>query len=230
MFNEMVLLITQRLFVCVVFLAFSGCANLYVEPYGHVTPDREEMSPGRNRAYLPLNAPSISQGYKPERKDVFTFDPRTEKEVSIHEGIDILFQSGTPVLATADGVIVDSYFEPFYGNRVTISHGKKEDGRFYKSNYFHLKKRFVKKGDIVKRGQQIGTLGMTGLLSAGFSHLHFEIRTAHQLDQRLTIPQNPHKFWADGIGKVTCYDKSKNYPEESFKTTYPVPCYEVDWR
>ncbi|NIP50349.1 MAG: M23 family metallopeptidase, partial [Gammaproteobacteria bacterium] len=176
------------------------------------------------------NAPSISQGYKPEPK---LRDPSTtinQKGMGVHDGIDILDESGTPVLAAADGVVESSSFGPLYGNQIVIAHGLNDDGLYYKTKYFHLQKRLVKEGDSVLRGQKVGTLGMTGLLSAGFAHLHFEVRTMQRPEQRLTQPVHPHKYWLDGPGLVTCFDKNREFPSTPFRTTYPVPCAGVRWK
>lgn len=214
-----------RLMVLVLFTLY-GCANLTTEPYGHVAKDSVKVSPEIDKIFLPPGAPSISQGYKPE-------DPNSgygQRNKSAHEGIDVLAHSGKPVLAAADGTVSSSFFEPLYGNQIVIAHGQNDDGLYYKTKYFHLQHRFVQAGDAVVRGQQIGTLGMTGLLSAGFSHLHFEVRTSPEADTRLTDPVHPHKYWIDGPGIVTCFDKDRDYPVRPFRTTYPVPCNGVRWK
>ena len=89
---------------------------------------------------MPENAPSISQGYRPQRIEL-----SGKNTSSIHEGIDIIAKAGMPVIAPAAGIVIRSYFEPFYGSRVEIDHGKDENGMFIKSRYFHLRKRLVKK-------------------------------------------------------------------------------------
>ena len=133
------------------------------------------------------------------------------------------------MIAPASGTVIKSYFEPVYGRRIVIEHGKDKTGLVIKTNYFHLKKHLVKKGDRVVRGQQIGLLGMTGLL-AGFPHLHFEVQVRNISEHPQFRPMNPHRFWADGVGIVTCFDNSKHWEEKPFKITYPVPCHGVDWQ
>lgn len=176
------------------------------------------------------NAPTISQGYKPEVERHIFNNPSGFRNVEVHEGIDIIANAGFPVLATADGIVSDAYYEPLYGNRVVLDHGENENGKFMESRYFHLQQRLVKEGDVIKRGQQIATLGRTGILSGGFPHLHFEVRARTKQSQRLSKPMNPHLFWSDGVGAVTCYDITKEYSEYLFRTTYPVPCLGVDWK
>lgn len=184
---------------------------MFVDPYGYVTADVEKVRKDRRPVQMPHNAPSISQGYRPKR---------LTGSSSGHEGIDIIGKSGTPVLAAASGVVSGSYYEFFFGNQVEISHGVDENGLPVMTRYLHLKERQVEKGDIVLRGQQIGSLGRTGLLAGGILHLHFEVRVGSGNNNSL----NPHRFWADGAGVVTCYDSNRQRHDLPFNTTYPVPC------
>lgn len=198
-----------------IFLA--GCVSMLVKPYGYVTVDAERVRPDRRPVYMPDNAPSISQGYRPKR---------LTGQRSGHEGIDIIDKSGTPVLAAAPGVVIGSYFELLFGSQIEIAHGVDEKGLPVKTRYLHLRKRLVKKGDVVVRGQQIGELGRSGLLAGGILHLHYEVRVGFGQNNSI----NPHMFWADGIGVVTCFDKNKHWYDLPFNTTYPVPCSGVDWQ
>ena len=85
-----------------------------------------------------------------------------------HSGIDYGLREGAPILASNDGVVIDSGSYTIHGNSILIDHGM---GII--SIYNHLDRRLVKKGDFVKKGRQIGTMGSTGL-STG-AHLHFGI-------------------------------------------------------
>lgn len=85
-----------------------------------------------------------------------------------HTGIDISAAKGTPVYATADGVVTRETPGGGYGNVIVISHGYS-----YKTLYAHLSKKAVKPGERVTRGQVIGYVGNTGL-STG-AHLHYEV-------------------------------------------------------
>ena len=96
--------------------------------------------------------------------------PITKKKSSFHKGIDIAAPRGTPVKATAPGVVKKSgYYNNGYGNLVVIQHADN-----IISYYGHLEKRYSKKGDRVKQGDVIGTVGATGRATG--PHLHFEIR------------------------------------------------------
>jgi murein DD-endopeptidase MepM/ murein hydrolase activator NlpD len=88
---------------------------------------------------------------------------------AMHAGVDIPGPQGTPVYATADGVIGRSGRFGGYGNLIAINHGKGIETR-----YGHLSKILVASNTRVRRGQLIGLMGSTGR-STG-SHLHYEVR------------------------------------------------------
>ena len=88
---------------------------------------------------------------------------------AMHAGVDIPGPSGTPIYATADGVISHAGRQGGYGNMVEINHGKGIATR-----YGHLSKILVSDNTRVKRGQLIALMGSTGR-STG-PHLHYEVR------------------------------------------------------
>ena len=91
------------------------------------------------------------------------------KKRKFHAGIDFTCATGTPIIATGDGVIQKvSKRRSGYGNSITIDHGFG-----YKSLYAHMSKIDVKRGQKVKRGQIIGYVGSTGTSTA--PHLHYEV-------------------------------------------------------
>ncbi|MBL7050101.1 MAG: M23 family metallopeptidase [Nitrospira sp.] len=207
----------------VLLLSLIGCTNYFVRPYGFSAPDAESVRGPRRGNVVPDNAPSVSQGFHPEKEDI------NSKEEAGHEGIDILGKTGTPVISPADGVVIKSHYAPFFGNRIVISHGIDERGRYIQSRLVHLDKRHVKVGETVVRGQQIGELGSTGML-AHFPHLHFEIRAGNRSDQAVSEPVNPHIYWVKGAGLVTCFDRAVKWAKEPLRLTYPVPCKGVQWQ
>lgn len=90
----------------------------------------------------------------------------TEK---MHKGIDFKAPLGTPVVATADGVVIKAeHFKSGYGKHIIIRH----DDQF-QTLYAQLSAMEVKEGDEVKKGQAIGAVGNSGT-STG-SHLHYEV-------------------------------------------------------
>ncbi len=208
------------LFICILLLLLlNGCIGRFTQKYGYVAGDIETVREDGKLVFIPDNAPSTAFGFFPDLEK----DNKPQRTKN-HNGIDIIADIGTPVIAPASGVVIGSYFEPFFGHCIVISHGRRYEGLFIKSNYFHLNKRWVQKGDTVVRGQVIGELGRTGLLAGGAPHLHFEIRGSETLHQPLTRPLNPHRFWYDGPGIVTCFDPGRNWDDSLFRTTYPVRC------
>lgn len=97
-----------------------------------------------------------------------------------HKGFDIANRKGTPILATADGVISFAGSKGLLGNTVVIDHGHGMVTR-----YGHLDKIAAKRGKAVKRGDKIATMGNTGR-STG-PHVHYEIHLNG-------IPVNPEKY------------------------------------
>src|SRR3546814_421307 len=87
----------------------------------------------------------------------------------IYKGIDIPGPVGTPIYATADGIVSRSGRAGGYGNLIEINHG---DG--ISTRYGHMSKLIVEPNQRVRRGQVIGLMGSTGR-STG-SHLHYEVR------------------------------------------------------
>lgn len=93
----------------------------------------------------------------------------------LHTGVDFAMPIGTPVYATADGVVNDAQFSTGgYGYLVKIDHSFG-----FMTYYAHLNKMVVRKGMFVKRGQLIAYSGNTGR-STG-PHLHYEIRFLGQV-------------------------------------------------
>lgn len=122
----------------------------------------------RTKASIPSRQPvenvSLSSNFG-SRSDPFNGQRR------MHQGIDIPGPIGTPVYATADGVVRRAEWANGYGNLVEISHGNGLETR-----YGHLSKLIAQPNERVRRGQLIGLMGSTGR-STG-SHLHYEVRIA----------------------------------------------------
>lgn len=101
-------------------------------------------------------------------------------EKEFHNGLDISARIGTAIVAPSDGVVASVGKSYGYGNMITINHGYG-----LKSKYAHLSKSLVKKGESVKRGQQIALMGNTGR-STG-PHLHYEVHLKG-------VPVNPLRY------------------------------------
>ena len=108
---------------------------------------------------------------------------------AMHAGIDLAGPLGTPIYATADGIVGRSEWNSGgYGNLVELNHGQGIQTR-----YGHMSRRLVEAGTRVRRGQLIGLMGSTGR-STG-SHLHYEVR----IDGRAV---NPIPFMQSGTQLV----------------------------
>ncbi len=103
--------------------------------------------------------------------------------VQMHQGLDIAARPGTPVKATAEGVVIYSGWKSDFGKLVTIDHGYG-----YRTRYGHLSKIYVKNGQRVKRGDTVGAVGSTGR-STG-PHLHYEVKVRG-------LPVNPKTYLLD---------------------------------
>lgn len=90
-----------------------------------------------------------------------------------HRGVDYAANSGTPVQATGDGVVVSRRWSDTYGRVVDIRHANG-----FLTRYAHLRAwaRGVSKGARVAQGQVVGYVGMTGLATG--PHLHYEMHTS----------------------------------------------------
>lgn len=86
-----------------------------------------------------------------------------------HNGVDIPAPRGTPIYATADGIVGRAQRLGGYGNYVEIEHGNAIQTR-----YGHMSSYIVRSGQQVKKGDVIGYVGSTGR-STG-NHLHYEVR------------------------------------------------------
>ncbi|MEJ7926955.1 M23 family metallopeptidase [Sphingobium sp. AN641] len=120
----------------------------------------------RSTAYIPSGRPVAKLVLTSNfgvRSDPFNGGAR------MHKGIDIPGRIGTPIYATADGIVSRAGWASGYGNLVQISHGNGMETR-----YGHMSKLIVAANSFVRRGQIIGLMGSTGR-STG-SHLHYEVR------------------------------------------------------
>lgn len=88
--------------------------------------------------------------------------------VEAHKGMDIAGPPGTPIRATADGVVKLAGWAGGYGKVIVVDHGMG-----YSTRYGHNRQILVKNGDRVKRGQIIATMGETG--NATGPHCHYEV-------------------------------------------------------
>jgi murein DD-endopeptidase MepM/ murein hydrolase activator NlpD len=147
-------------------------ARSYQETLGALETNRERLD--RTPSVEPIDvAYAISSTYG-WREDPFT------GEDNYHYGIDFRAPQGTPVRATAAGVVSFVGERSDYGLMVTIDHG---DG--VETKFAHLESAQCREGESVHRGDIIGTLGSSGR-STG-PHVHYEVRVNG-------VAQNPARY------------------------------------
>ncbi len=111
--------------------------------------------------FLPLNGNVTSEfGYR---------DHPISGNKRFHAGIDIAAPMGTAIYSAFDGKVIKADYDKWNGNYIKIEHENN-----IMTVYCHCEKLLVKKGDVVKAGQKIATVGSTG--SSTGPHLHFELR------------------------------------------------------
>lgn len=111
---------------------------------------------------MPLAGARLTSGYGMRNHPVLRKRRR-------HKGVDLAAPTGTPVYATADGMIGRADWFSSYGLYISIDHGADMETR-----YAHLSKLAVAAGERVRKGDLIGYVGSTGR-STG-PHLHYEVR------------------------------------------------------
>jgi murein DD-endopeptidase MepM/ murein hydrolase activator NlpD len=114
------------------------------------------------------------QSYFGNREDPFN------GHQAFHAGIDITASTGTPIHATADGIVKSAGWYGGYGKLVVVDHGNGVE-----TYYAHMSRVDVIPGQEVRMGQTVGGVGSTGRVTA--PHLHYEVR-------RFGSPQNPYRY------------------------------------
>ena len=180
---------------------------------------------------LPYGAPKIISDF--HSRTGVKGKPRGYK----HQGIDIGGPNGTPILAAANGIVVETDVGKCWGPTIVINHGTDQTGKPLIAAYGHLGDILVEPGQNVRRGQRIARLNNnfnTYRCAAGVRHLHFQIGRKHRSGPKGSYwghvkyledgkkATNPHLFWANGPGKVTCFRAGTRYPAGTL--TYPMSC------
>ena len=145
----------------------------------------------------PINGARLSSSFGKRKHPILGF-------TKMHTGTDFAAPTGTPILASGDGLVVRAQWCGGGGNCVKIKHN-----RVYQTVYAHMSKfgKGIKKGTKVKQGQIIGYVGSTGL-STG-PHLHYEvIENGRKINsQKLKLPS----------GKVLKGENRKFFEVEKIK-------------
>ncbi len=151
--------------------------NSYEQIYSKLSQDIDRLR--QTPSIKPVNLGYLTSSFG-TRTDPFTHKRR------MHHGQDFGVLTGTPVYATADGVVKSRNGKTGYGKTIILNHGYG-----IKTIYAHLSRYAVRPGDEVKRGDLIAYSGNTGR-STG-PHLHYEVRVNN-------VPVNPrHYFLLDKI-------------------------------
>jgi murein DD-endopeptidase MepM/ murein hydrolase activator NlpD len=121
------------------------------------------------------------QGHFGRRTDPFS------GEGAVHKGVDISAPTGTPVRASADGVVLYATWLGGYGRMILVDHGSG-----YQTLYAHLSRFAVVPGQEIRQSELVGYVGATGRVTA--PHLHYEVRYNG-------IPRNPSRFLSQHLAR-----------------------------
>jgi murein DD-endopeptidase MepM/ murein hydrolase activator NlpD len=142
----------------------------------------DEKGKSLRKSFLkaPLKFSHITSSYSLRR-----FHP-VQKRWKTHLGTDYAAPEGTPIIATGDGVVVESEFSNNNGNYVKVKHDDT-----YTTQYLHMVKQAVRAGQSVRQGQVIGYVGSTGLATG--PHVCYRFwKNGHQVNPlQLTFPSVP---------------------------------------
>lgn len=142
----------------------------------YYTPEGRSMRKSFLRA--PVSFTRISDNFNPRR-----FHP-VQKRYKPHRGVDYAAKRGTPVMAAGNGKVIKAGYDKYNGHHVFLQHGEK-----YVTKYIHFTKRLVKKGQSVKQGDIIGTVGSTGLASGPHLHYEFLVDGVHRNPRTVKLPK-----------------------------------------
>ena len=145
----------------------------------YYTPEGESL----RKAFIrnPVRSARISSGFSKKR-----FHP-VLKIWRSHKGVDYAAASGTPIMATADGVIRHIGRKGGYGKAIVIDHGQG-----YSTLYGHMKgyRKGMKHGIRVRQGQVIGYVGSTGMSTGPHLHYEFRVNGSHVDPLAVKLPES----------------------------------------
>lgn len=207
--------------------ASQGDTNLKQETRNSVTINWKARNRIWKKVVYPPGAPRI----------ISDFHVRRERG-NIHQGIDIWGPPGQPIIAIADGRVVETHIERCWGPTIAIDHGQDKDGKPLIALYGHVQDILVEEGQAVSRGDVIARLddNHRQFECIGIPHLHLQLGRKRRIEKGSSWGYNyflrdghnsinPHLLWADGPYRVTCFDENGNYPSGTL--TYPMPCAET---
>lgn len=127
----------------------------------------------------PVDFKYVSSNFNPRRLHPVT------GQIKAHRGVDYVAAIGTPIKAAGRGKVVEAGYNQFNGNYVFIKHNDT-----YTTKYLHLNARKVKRGDMVKQSQIIGTLGRTGRVTGAHLHYEFIVNGVHRNPRTINLPKS----------------------------------------
>lgn len=147
-----------------------------------------------------------------------------------HDGVDFAAPAGTEVVSSSFGKVLTIHNDRQAGLTILVE----VPGTDYSVVYAHLSAAglggdefLTKTADVwkfqeVKPGDRIGQIGDSrrlGLVSTDHVHLSVRISRGDRADHT-----NPHRFWYDGPGKVTCFEPDRDYSKQDFGLVAPLNC------
>ena len=173
----------------------------------------------------------------PILSDFFSnFGVNGRTRMQVHQGVDIIGYANEPILAMADGIVLETASADCVGPNVVIDHGFSNDNKRLITIYSHTGKYLVKEGDKIKRGSIIAKLPekIEHPCMARVRHLHVQIgqQYCEKEDKGkwgcqffikdLYSSLNPNDFWLDDFKKVRCFKENKMF--QNGVLTYPFKC------
>jgi murein DD-endopeptidase MepM/ murein hydrolase activator NlpD len=147
-----------------------------------------------------------------------------------HDGLDFAAPAGTEVVSASFGKVLTIHNDRQAGLTILVE----VPGTDYSVLYAHLsaaglgvdefltKTADVRKFQEVKPGDRIGEIGDSRRLGrASTDHVHLSVRVSRGDRADHT---NPHRFWYDGPGKVTCFEPDREYSNKNFGLVAPLRC------
>lgn len=141
----------------------------------YYTPEGRNMRQAFLRAPVSFNR--VSSEFNPRRVHPVT------GQVRPHNGIDYAAATGTPVMSSGDGRVVQSGYNDLNGHYIFIQHGER-----YMTKYLHLSRRDVQRGTRVRQGQTIGAVGATGRVTGPHLHYEFLVDGVHRNPRTVDLP------------------------------------------
>ena len=155
-----------------------------------------------------------------------------------HRGISIGGHRylGHEIVAAADGVIVFINYSNVRGDHVRIHHGPDSNKQEIYTEHYHVHGQLLKKGEKVKRGQTIGSMGPGARGRIDLPHYHYMVIREESPGNFIALEPSDYWFGIDqykekldkgldiGPFPIACFDPTVNYPKEPIRFTYPVKC------